>query len=434
MENLDFLKCYYRPSFFRMKIDVPVDLSNLLEITDEVFALYLHEYIHFIQDVSTVYGLMNISTITYYIHDVASRLVKQEEKSFQVPVSLIDDGRDFGYKNFNLRPYYFGSPINPKRSKVKLVNYERVTFQWGKSEFDLLDKVNITISDERTGELEEYQFGGNHVCEGMAYLCERYVYPEIDPPTDDYPYMIAQKLAEKIYPEFAEDPLLIIAACDASLMTYHPGLSFVRLLEYFRDTSFLERAENIKQIHEEASTLLKGTHHDFNEILETVRGQVKLNFKSEHFEGNNKWVDAVFDKIKDFRNRVPEFVTDIIRFRDLKRNEIFGAFHRLVGSPLVLNSDDEGNISLPLGFDGQNFNPPLFWAINQMLRVFHNQKSLPCEMKQFCIKSEKEDGKIITDERCDNNPWSRCFDKDLCPFATMWQHWALSDYYPVQVK
>ena len=64
-QQLDFIKCYYRPSFFHMKIDLPVDLGDLNEITDATFALYLHEYIHFVQDISTIYGLMNITTINY---------------------------------------------------------------------------------------------------------------------------------------------------------------------------------------------------------------------------------------------------------------------------------------------------------------------------------------------------------------------------------
>ena len=94
INQLDFLKCYYRPAFFQIKIDLPVDLGNLGEVTDGTLSLYLHEYIHFIQDISTIYGLINISTINYYIQDCAARISRQTEKEFSIPLKLIERKRD----------------------------------------------------------------------------------------------------------------------------------------------------------------------------------------------------------------------------------------------------------------------------------------------------------------------------------------------------
>ncbi|AZA96097.1 hypothetical protein EG353_11215 [Chryseobacterium shandongense] len=78
-DQLDFLKCYYRPAFFKIKIDLPFEFKNLQELTDGALSLYLHEYIHFIQDISTIYGLVNISTINYYIQDCASRIFTEKD-------------------------------------------------------------------------------------------------------------------------------------------------------------------------------------------------------------------------------------------------------------------------------------------------------------------------------------------------------------------
>jgi len=441
MENLEFIKCYYRPSFFQMKIDLPVDLRILGDVTDGTLSLYLHEYIHFIQDISTIYGLMNISTINYYIQDCASRIFKQETKAFSVPQHLTYRDGDSGYNNFKLRPIYMGSNINPKIKEISIESYK-----WDKKEIEtnlFIDVIEVALIDSTSSKESLIYLGGNQITEGMAYLAERFVYSDIlnmqghTIEADEYPYSVVQKLAEQIYPEIAQYSILLIAICDCSLMTYHPGLSFVRLLEYFKAEEFTNKYEDIEKsdeliriLYEEAYSLLKGNHFDFEVILEDVRTSIKKSFKVEYFEGNNKWIDILFDRIKAFRGKRPEFIVDFLLCGDLKTNEVFGIFHRLIGSPLVLNGENEGTISLPEGFKAENFHPHLFWAINQMLRVFSDQKAIPCELKEYCKKSKKYDPEVIVDERCDTMPWGRYNDDKLCPMGVMWKHWALSGFYP----
>ncbi|MDR1500666.1 MAG: hypothetical protein LBI58_06760, partial [Tannerellaceae bacterium] len=57
----------YNTSAFSIVLDLPIDLTNFKEELNEFqFSLYLHEYIHFLQDISTVYGLMKFSNIILY--------------------------------------------------------------------------------------------------------------------------------------------------------------------------------------------------------------------------------------------------------------------------------------------------------------------------------------------------------------------------------
>lgn len=436
-ETLEFGNCYYRPSFFRIKIDLPVDLSNLMGLTDATLSLYLHEYVHFIQDISTIYGLMNISTITFYIHDVAHNITKQD-KEFEVPIDLKSTSNGYGYKNFQLRPHYIGASNHPKRSLINLLTYNR---NWIEIEIEEgiqnLEIVQLEFKDLCSDQVFSIDLGGNLICECMAYLAEQHIYGEIHQShnitvADEYPYMVAFQLAQKIYPEFAKNRILIIAACDASLMTYHPGLSFVRLLEHLKEIDFLSHATGFRDLYDIANNLLKGGHVDFATLLETVRKQIKSNFNADILNGNNEWIDLIFDRIKEYRSNVPEFITDILVFGDLKSNDFFGIFHSSLGSPLIVNDIDEANIYTPKGFvPNENFHPGLFWAINQMLRVFSNSNPVPCELKQFCIQSKTTNPDVEVDERCDSAPWSRATDKHLCPFGMMWRHWGLTDKIPI---
>ncbi|MCT4319245.1 hypothetical protein SAMN05421856_11036 [Chryseobacterium taichungense] len=437
-DQLDFLKCYYRPAFFKIKIDLPFEFKNLQELTDGALSLYLHEYIHFIQDISTIYGLVNISTINYYIQDCASRIFKENKKEFQVPLKLSPREGDYGYSNFCLQPIYLGSKINPKRTKIELVSYK-----YGSQVFnDKNEKVNIikvTLNDAKSNANFEVSLGGILITEGMAYLSERYVYSEIlqsqgaNVQADEYPYLVVEKIAQKIYPELAQYTILLIAVCDCSLMTYHPGLSFIRAMEFLSKSKFIEtnldNDQIISKLYEVLSAFLKGNHFDLDVIVEQVRDSIKKSFKASIFDGNNQWIDVLFDRITILRREYPQFIIDFLQGGNLKNNKDFAMFYLAFGSPLVVNSEDKGTVALPSQFNPENFQPHLFWAINQILKIFTNQSPTPCELKGFCKKSSELEGiDDITDERCDNAPWEKHI--DLCPVGAIWRHWALAGFSP----
>ncbi|WP_422092083.1 hypothetical protein [Tenacibaculum ovolyticum] len=435
-EDLEFLKCYYRPSFFRMKIDLPIDLSNLNEIQDGAFALYLHEYIHFVQDISTIYGLMNISTINYYIQYSANKIHNSKSKKFSVPIELKGKNNDFGLFNFELRPIYMGTSINVKNKKIENLSYTIENKEIKSNITDNIEIIEISFTDSKTKKDRTIHFGGNHITEGMAYLSEQYVFNETlsrqghNLIADEYPYSIVTKITELIFPEISDDKLLLISLCDASLMTYHPGLSFIRLLKHLKKEKVVENSKDFNDIYKASLEYLKGNHIDYEVLLETVRGEIKKSFNFKEIEGNNIWIDNVFDKIKKMRTELPEFVIDILKFGEPKNNQFFLLFHKLVGSPLVINGDSDGTISLPDGFKPENFQPGLFWAVNQLLRIFSNNKPIPCELKEYCKKSSLTDNNLIIDEKCDNTPWEKATEENLCPVGLMWKHWALTGFVP----
>lgn len=432
-QQLDFGKCYYRPSFFKMKIDLPIDMSNLNELPDGAFGLYFHEYIHFVQDISTIYGLMNISTINYYIQYCAHKIYTDKVNSFEVPITVqpkeID--KDFGHLNMQLRPIYIGSSIKEKSKLISSFEYKLLDFEYetGKK----ITKVCIRFTDNESNKVRELEFGGNHVTEGMAYLCEQYHYKSILPDAEAYPYKIIEELVKIEYPEIIGDKYFLIMICDIALMSYHPGLSFIRLLKFYKSKQvhLIENA-NPKEMYEMGMEEIKGSHVSFDELIEVVRKEIKKNFNADYFKPITDWIDTIFDRIKIFRTDVPNFVNDMVAFGKPTENQFFIMFMNIIGSPLVLNADDDATISLPNNFNPplDNFNPSIFWAINQTLKVFSRPQKSQCELMNFCKNSRLKDPKINVDKNCIESPWLKTSDKDLCPFAQIWSHWALSDFSP----
>lgn len=438
MEYSAFGRNYYSSAFFRMKVDVPASLMPIDDIPDASFALYFHEYIHFIQDISTIYGLMNITNLIYYVQDIASRIPKQQSRYFDIPVKLPNDKDDFGYVNHQLMPFYKGASINPVRRHITIIDFKEVITQWGDEPEKKIPCIIVTATDKMNDSaLFEFIFGGNHVTEGMAYLCEQHIYFDLLKQQDivfeanEYPYSVVQKLTEKIYPEMANNPLLIIAACDASLMTYNPGVSFIRVLSHLKKLRFVENGYDVPSLYRTACSLLKGSHPDVTVVSDAARDLLKKNFKMDHSEGNNEWIDVIFERIMALRHANPSFLHTMLTPGDLKKNLDFRVFLAFIGSPMVVNGFNEGTFSLPSDFNSNKLHPGLFWAVNQILKVFTNSKPIPCELKEHCRKSQAFDPPIVVDERCDKNPWSRCKDANLCPFGAMWKHWGLSEFEPV---
>ncbi len=435
-QQLDLGKCYYKPSFFNMKIDLPIELDNLNDIPVGAMGLYYHEYIHFIQDISTIYGLMNISTINYYIQSCAHYIEKNKNiKEFDVPIELekiIDRNieNDKGLLNFYLRPIYIGSSIKVKSKYISDFNYYFEPFEFDKDKF--IDKVMISFTDVETKLKKEFCFGGNHITEGMAYLCEQYNYSDILPKADEYPYLIVQKIIEKDYPEIINDKILIIALCDISLMTYHPAYNFIKLVKFIKQIDIEKNNYSIEEIYSLCHSHIKGNHVDFSILVENIKIEIKRNFNAIYFNDITDWIDIIFDRIKIFRTEIPSFIIDLVYHGKPTENSFFIKFHTSMGSPLVLNADDFGTISLPFNFNPttNNYNPGIFLAISQVLKIFYQSKPTSCDLKEYCLKSKSQDPNLNVDAKCDTSPWEKAREKDLCPVGQIWHHWALKDFSP----
>jgi len=448
--NFDFAKHHYCPSFFKIKLDVAIDLEDIMHLPDGTLSLFFHEYLHFIQDISTKYGLMNIANIYYYIHYCAFFIISNKKNQFKVPIFVEKEAQ--GYNSLILNGIYRGSSISmdPKCKKIEIKRYwiKRPKSKMKNNGMVSLVKFKF-IENQNTKKTFIKKFGGNLICEGMAYLAERYVFEDIlvgysqDFEGDEYPYCVVSKIAEKIYPSLAQNSLFLIAICDASLMTYHSGLSFIKLVQHLKRINFVEEGGNIEGIYKESIKILGIRLAEYKELTEFVRYNLKPNFRCNQestnddwgktVKGLNNWINTILDRIKDIREKQPYFIRNSLISKNLKENISFKEFLNYLGTPFMLNGEGIGTIVLPQGFHGDKFNPGLFLAMNQMLRIFSSSKPVPCELKEYCTWSKSIDPNVVVDERCDKSPWVRSDDKFLCPMGVMWRHWGLNGYEPIYV-
>src|SRR5260221_14717441 len=86
--DLETVMGFYAPSFFRMYINTDESLENMDAWSIQTSAAFLHEYVHYLQDLTTTYGLMNISYIVDFIKTVTYNQRTGEVRSMHIPYQL----------------------------------------------------------------------------------------------------------------------------------------------------------------------------------------------------------------------------------------------------------------------------------------------------------------------------------------------------------
>ena len=418
---------FYSPSFMRMHVGTDWSLIDYRDLNDNYTeSVYLHEFTHFIQDITTVYGLSNINIVVDYMKFVNNEILKSPAGQFTVPVLPTKGKDDNVYANLEISTIYNG---DGEDDYVTLTNYSisKGTVQT-KNQIVNPTIIEINYNDE-DGISKTFSFGALCILENMAYIIESECYTDCEE-SPDLPYRAAEKLVELIHPTFGNDLLNILALCDASLQVFHPAEFFYYTLLKIKNTNkvFVRPEDvydyckaNITPFNFEGAT-------DLTSLLKQQAllsiSQIKGYFNDPAFDSIKDWLENMIMNAVDFRLSNPTFPLDIARGKMLKTNQAFRNFFINVGTPLITN--DLGNVFL---YDPKNnstsLNYPIIWAINQINQVFWGYQN-HCELKDVC-----KSGNIKIDSRCDNSPWDRVNDKNLCPFATIWRHWKLAGYYPV---
>ncbi len=420
-----FARGYYTPSFYRLVVNTIYDLADLKELEKErlPFSTFFHEYLHFLQDVSTSFGLMNSMMILNEIKYFNS-YARNQQDTFRIPLPLndnpiVDTARE-------MRMVYMGPVIKNDWQNVKFVKKVESHVNVPPPFAEKLKKIVVGF-ELPDGSIEEVDLGGLAVVEGMAHIAQSHFYSEVE--HDSIPYKLAQLAVNHIYPEFAKNDLYIFALCDACLMTYHPGLTLFEFLEGVKyDGKIPTEAD---EIYDMVFSSITGNGKSILSIFCDSSNQAQIGltdyFTTDLHNNEKDWMIAILERAKQLRLKQPTFLLDLLKQE--KANSIyFQQILRELGSPLIQNIDSEAHIFIPQGFENIPLRIDIFPAINEIFKVFDSGQS-KCGLIDYCKKSENGD---ITDQRCKTEPWTRSNDSQLCGFAVLWRMWGLTETKPLK--
>ncbi len=414
-----------------MHVNVNESLTDIFALSNYHLAIYFHEYIHFIQDISTTYGLMNACIIVDYLKLACNKVLNSNSDSFLTPILPEAKAADNVQLNLELRKIYLGS--------TKELN--GITVHSVKKLFSTVDFPNtprkvpcIQVEYKETSHsINHFLFGAYYLMESMAYIAESLIFPNHDS-AHQIPYFAAELLAGEIYPPLTRNRLNILALCDVSLCTFHPGEFFFDMLIKIKSENWLpSKPRDIYRYCNKGENCYKSSVNLQNLLLNTSKEAIKQltdYFSSDTFKDHKKWIEYTLNKAVNIRLSFPSFIADIIKTGHLQKNKNFINLFTKLGTPMVTNAAGEATFYSPIQ-DKYNLRPDLLWIINQIFKIFAGSQK-KCDLKTSCQTSCKEQQiPDVTDFNCDNSPWEKAKIDPLCAFGQIWTMWGLSNKKPL---
>ncbi|MBR09447.1 MAG: hypothetical protein CMP48_17400 [Rickettsiales bacterium] len=417
---------YYEPGFLHLRINTDDDLVDLNELArkqPEVFSTFLHEYIHFLQDLTTTSGLMNSNLSIHFLQELTNEVRLSQDSKFSVPIGLSNANNL--QVNIELKKFYDGESTSRNYAKYSHHTVEKMSFTDKNGKKYSPEKYVVHYHD-KNGKQKQIHFGSVCLKEYVAHAIQTQYLPGITHP--DIPYVLPKLIIESEYPELKDDSLKI-ALCDASLMSLHPSQMFFNTIEKLKKR---KRPPNSAfELYEFAYKDLKfrnevgsfSVEELFEEKSSHIQNQLHDALQSEPFIASYRWLEYVIREARKIRLDQPTFFAGLVHKEGLS-DQFFSLFRKL-GTPFFTNSKGKGGFIPPSKYQTQSVYPYQLRVFRDIIATFYGQKK--CSLHPFCSSLPEKD---ITNEKCLKAPWERVHENELCPFAQLWKTWGLSGKTP----
>lgn len=409
----------YESSYFILNVPTEADL-NIREMGGQDFAVFFHEYVHFLQDITSFYGYMGIYAHGEYMRRAINDLYAMPQQ-VEMPLTLEEKG-DYVQLNKDISTFSLGDKDD--LVFVEINNADRDIFI---KQFPLTDSFNLPelhVKAATNRGQEEIVVGAYAIRENMAYLLERKCTTKYRT-SFDFPYQIVEIIANTMCPNVLSE-LDLIALCDISLQCSVPGHGLYSILKAIADGNLVvKKPEEIYDFFFSKRTNFIGVNQSTSQALITAAAMamdhllsyVKIDLLNAEYQ---QWILYTLTAGVELRVLRPYFFLEMARWMRDKNNRMLQYIAKNIGSPQMVNSK---GLRFQLATDRPICRFEYLEAVKEIENLFENGER-KCGMKSWCALSP--DGAPI-DERCDKEPWKRCNDVQLCPYGLLWRHWKLVD-------
>ena len=312
----------YEPSFFNMKIDV---MSYNENMSDREISLFLHEYIHYLQNITTTYGLERLLYDFAILCRMVEWLQKQNKADIYVPIPE-DVLSELTKSNKKILDLTWGDTVDYDIKEFQFVSAEKLdSIRIDKQRS--VDTICITYKNT-TGEEDICTFGAREINESMAYLIERKMTRDYES-SPVYPYETAQMVAKYIYPPLLDDYRNFLIVCDMALMSSNPGAEFFEIAKWlekigytFDDPGELYRFLELNWDFNDMGHRMSYCNYYINRA-EDVRNNLHILLQDEYFYDYHAWVDCIIDRAILLRKNNPLFWLDLAEQGYIKSNSVW---------------------------------------------------------------------------------------------------------------
>lgn len=397
----------YFKGFFAICIDKELkDNIKSTDFTSEEMATFIHEYIHFLQNVSTTYGVSYFNFISKTIQLFVSESYRQGE-IIQLPITKSDV--ENAEEEYELQAFYVGCDKHIKIHHINEIKFEREEIIEAIINIDKMDVVNIYYDDKDI----PYTFGAACIEESMAYLIESEKF-NAEKRKNELPYNACELICEKLCPTVANSKNIIVALAELSLMHYNSGVMFCKMLQIingekikYQTTGDVHRYFKDKIVH-----LYENMSEQFKETKATVNFLYPVEPELPFKECNEFLRKALYN---GFRCRCGNelFISQVMDLDEMEKYSCISKWFNLFGMPPIIDKNND-----------------VYSSEKNIIRILvpiavynqFNSKERKCYMYDICKKQNLEQ---FNENNCENEPWKQAKNEKLCPYAAFWYHYSL---------
>lgn len=403
----------HMPAFLIIELSKSIDIDNFENNPDELKGTFIHEYCHYLQNVSTTYGYFNFSC---YMRDFLYRISDEKD-------TIEKEVRDY-YKDFN-NLYRGDTKLDRSDTKkeddifliggIKVVGDEIVEEMYPDSNI----KKVIVKYNQRHETYKEFRFGSYCIAESMAYLVEKRLY-KIQEKKNEFPYNVCEEICRHEYAVFADNDIWIMALCELSLLELNAGFFFVNALRIMKEKNFIpETVKDIESFIDEYFDIgFRGDKNIVEALLSEVYPECNVDFSSIR-----TWILTRFELGSECREISKCFISLSLCSEDIHvRYSIWNILLEEFGCPVLIDANGNRIEGAYLGGKEVDIGYMLApMAIDKLLD--HNGLFIqgPCPLELVCHNTDNPS----YSEECLVDPRKNTDIIGLCPVKGFWRMYRL---------
>lgn len=418
---------FYEPAIFHLHTIGRGKLKEMYQWSIQQKSTFVHEYIHFLQDVTTIQGLNNMFIKGEYIRYITKMIKAAPHNDIHVPINPFSMGNNVD-QNWKARAATMGTTEPVVKaisfSKIHITNLtDNISGRKIPVEGILVECINRNLVKENV------LLGTLQMLEGMAKLIQDSIYPTRLRHSPYNPYYIAQDVADMIIPNLSSKPSTMIALFVLALQRVNPGCDFVDYLQAKAKNKFNADTLTPDIIYEE----LKRTTMNFNQLG-------VLNYEESHkafaegakeviseylggvwyWQNINKWFQSIVNRGYELKLNSPFVFQNLAAGGDIISNKVFLSLLENFGTPIVTNNAHDYEFIRPNRVSVSKRELINVYAMMQVHQVFLSNGIFKCPLRKYCQNEPCGIRKQKVDKRCLTHPWERMRKWNRCYFTTWW--------------
>ena len=409
----------YKTSHFHMFVDDDVSIPDVEKMTDSAFGTLIHEYVHYIQHITTLFGIRTCSM--FHKISILYRAYISEHEKIKLPLDLC--------KNDEHIKRYLEYYKNVSGSKTFGYNVDAVDISPNDVEEAKKNRTAVKIAcyDFENNAIYENKvyFGYFCVIESMAHCIQYLFSKELN--HSPIPYCSAELALKELYPQISTDYKLIASICYCALHWDNPGVGFFEVVEILKQNPEWNGIQLYQHIAQDYSVKYKGKLMPRFRLLQEFMNDSKLHLK-QLLGVELDYYKKVMDSCAIEAGTSTSVLLDAIYNIPLDdKRKFFKTLANQYGYPLI----DANNVTiLPnKSFDDKHPIPYIETAVLfgwelLLSRFMENGGKRECDRLPICVKGIYSNPNGVVSQECSTVPWVKT---EACPFTECMKYYQMNN-------